>query len=87
MEKLVFPFRGMPVGTLEELRFPAGAGRFRYMPYRGPGHFDMCEAVKNKGTARCTFEQDGQPFDMVVDGIPEYGVLSVATVRQVSSQV
>ena len=79
-----FSYDGLIVGRLEE-QFPTSAGRFRYMPYRGPGHLKMGEAVRLEGAARCTFDSNGQRFEMVVDGIPEYGVLSVSAVRGLGS--
>jgi hypothetical protein len=36
-----FMFDGMAVGFFEEVKPPSSPGLYRYMPYRGPGHYEM----------------------------------------------
>ena len=36
-----FMFDGKPVGYFEERELPRVPGRYRYMPYRGLGHYEM----------------------------------------------
>lgn len=87
MANLEFAYDGMPVGYFEESSFPQAAGRFRYMPCRGRGHLEMHEAVRRDQRAVCTFRDGEQLFEIVVDGVPESGVLSIASVSPVSSSV
>jgi hypothetical protein len=38
---LEFTFEGKPVGYFEESECPRVPGRYRYMPYRGIGHYEL----------------------------------------------
>src|SRR5437763_16613432 len=53
--ELEFSYEGMPVGYFEEERYPMAPRRYRYMPYRGPGHYEMQTARRAGGRPRCTF--------------------------------
>lgn len=80
-QDLDFSFEGHSVGCFEEPAYPRSAGRYRYMPYRGPGHYDMTQALAH-GPVRCSFT-DGQSIcELVVVSVPEYGVLQVETVQR-----
>ncbi|SDW96517.1 hypothetical protein [Lysobacter enzymogenes] len=46
-----FFFDDMGVGVL--YRTPTKPGRYGYMAFRGPGHYEMCRAIEANGTARC----------------------------------
>lgn len=48
-----FFFDNMGVGVL--YRTPSKPGRYRYMAFRGPGHYEMCRALEANGTARCHY--------------------------------
>ena len=61
----------MPVGCFENQCVLSMPGRFRYMPYRGPGHHEMQMALRNGQRPRCTISDTS--FEIVE--CPEYGVL------------
>jgi len=48
MSTLAFKFRGLPAGYFDEATYPKEKGRYRYMPYRGPGHYEMMKALKEE---------------------------------------
>ena len=54
--KLEFMFDGLPVGVFMEPEYPTGNGRYRYMPYRGPGHLRMQTTLDTAGEAPCYYE-------------------------------
>ena len=81
-DKLEFSFDGMPVGYFEELEYPRIAGRYRYMPYRGPGHYYMFQAT-SAGSARCSFAQSGARYEFVVVPSHEHGVLEIKSIESV----
>ncbi len=78
-QKLEFSFDGLPVGHFED-RAPFGAGRYRYMPYRGPGHLKMGEVLRGGAHARCVFTDGKKRYEFLVTGVPEYGVLEIEKV-------
>jgi hypothetical protein len=75
----------MPVGYFEEPEYPGTAGRYRYMPYRGVGHYHMGQALKT-GPARCSFSHEGSRYEFVVTAVPEYGVLEIVQVETVAAR-
>ena len=68
-------FDGMPVGYFEEM--PRSSGLYRYIPYRGSGHFDMWECHHSGGSPRCFYDTDTERVSFVVRDGPEYGVLDL----------
>ena len=60
MSALEFKFRGLPVGYFEEATYPKEEGRYRYMPYRGPGHYEMMKALKEEILVEIQFEDSGR---------------------------
>lgn len=36
-----FYFNGMVVGYFEQADYPTTDGQYSYIPYRGPGHYEM----------------------------------------------
>jgi hypothetical protein len=75
--ELEFSYEGMPVGYFEEEGYPAAPGRYRYMPYRGPGHYEMQAALGAGARPRCTFSTNGRDVSFTVIDCPEYGVLEL----------
>ena len=73
-----FFFDGMAVGYFEEAESPRSAGLYRYMPYRGPGHYEMQTLSQGGGLPRCYYEADGIRVSFTVRGCPEYGVLELS---------
>ena len=43
--ELQFSFDGAPVGYFEEPSYPREAGEYRYMPFRGIGHYNLGRAL------------------------------------------
>ncbi len=76
--ELEFSYEGTPVGYFEEERYPVAPGRYRYMPYRGPGHYEMQTAHRAGGRPRCTYSANGRAVSFAVVDCPEYGVLELA---------
>jgi hypothetical protein len=73
---LEFSFRSRVVGYFEEPSFPRTAGRYRYMPYRGPGHYELGQALAH-GPARCSCVGEDGIVEFDVVSAPEYGVLEI----------
>jgi len=73
---LDFLFRGLPVGYFEEPACPRNGGRYRYVQYRGPGHYEMGRALAD-GPVRCSFRDDHAVVEFIVTSIPEYGVVQI----------
>ena len=73
-----FSYKGMPVGSFELESYPTAPGRYRYMPYRGPGHYELQTALRTGAQPHCTFQARGRAVSFVVVDCPEYGVLEVA---------
>jgi hypothetical protein len=76
--KLEFSYEGMPVGYFEEERYPMSPGRYRYVPYRGPGHYEMQTARRAGAHPRCTFQAGGRAVSFTVVNCSDYGVLELA---------
>ena len=82
---LHFWFEGNEVGYFEDT-LPRAAGRYRYMPYRGPGHSDMQSKLKNGEPAVCHFLVNGLKLRFTVNECPEYGVVSVTEIGHPESK-
>jgi len=76
--ELEFSYEGMPVGYFEEAAYPTAPGRYRYMPYRGEGHYRMQAALRAGARPRCIF---GSSASFAVLECPEYGVLELVDFR------
>ena len=72
-----FMFSGMPVGYFEEHDFPRAVGRYRYMPFRGPGHYEMQTQRRSGASPRCYYDTDDIRVSFTVRDCPEYGVLEL----------
>lgn len=70
-----FMFEGMPVGIFLESEWPRHGGRYRYMPYRGLGHYQMQTQRREKGNARCYYDVGSERVSFTVADCPEYGIL------------
>ena len=73
-------FKGMLVGYFEESEYPRQNGRYRYMPYRGPGHYQMQTEIKNQAV-RCYYTVGSEQCSFAVLDCPEYGVLELGDFR------
>lgn len=70
-----FYFDGMAVGYFRQKDYPTSDGNYRYMPYRGPGHYEMQTTLEREGEARCSYDAGGQHVTFVVRKSPEHDVL------------
>lgn len=75
---LEFFFGNNAVGYFEHEAFPTADGNYQYVPYRGPGHFEMREALRATGAADCWYALDGVRVTFTVAACPEYGVLRLS---------
>src|SRR5690606_15876347 len=74
-----FYFDGMAVGLFLESDGPRIPGRYRYEPYRGPGHFDMQTICRAGGLPRCYYDIAAERVSFAVIDCPDYGVLQLGT--------
>lgn len=70
-----FYFEDMAVGIFAEI--PRVSGRFRYEPYRGPGHYEMQTLLRSGGYPRCYYDSGDVRVIFTVRNCPEYGVLEL----------
>ncbi len=76
-KELEFFYEDMAVGYFEEPEFPSRPGRYRYMPYRGPGHHKMQTARRSGERPKCYYCGTGIRVTFLVVDCPEYGVLEL----------
>jgi hypothetical protein len=81
--KLDFSCGGKVAGRFMDIAsYPKTAGRYRYMPYRGPGHLLLQEQCHRSGFARCAYEgADGQ-VTFVVRTVAATGILDVEEIDE-----
>ena len=72
---------GQFVGTAS---YPRTAGRYRYIPYRGPGHLFLQEECRRSGFARCTYDSADGPVTFVVHTVEAVGFLDVEGIDRAS---
>ena len=82
-KELEFIFEGLPVGLFQGPQFPVNDGRYRYEPYRGPGHYGMQTELRKAGSARCSYDSGDARVFFIVRACPEYGVLQLADFQRV----
>lgn len=78
MKELIFYFARMPVGRFERGVYPTSDGQYRYMPFRGPGHYEMQTSLERGDEVRCSYNVGGQHVTFAVRECPEYGALVLA---------
>jgi len=76
-EHLVFMFEGKPVGYFRESKYPLANGIYRYMPFRGPGHYEMQNSLISSGKAHCYYKVNATIVKFKVVDCPRYGVLEL----------
>ena len=75
----------MPVGRLMNVEdYPTRANRYRYMPYRGPGHLRMQETCRTLGQAHCVYVGPAGEVEFVVKLTRDQGVIETEQFRPVS---
>jgi len=74
--ELEFRCENMQVGKFVDLDgYPTSSGKYRYMPYRGPGHLRMQDDCRKFGFARCAYVVPDGQVEFVVKITSDYGVL------------
>ena len=69
----LFMFDGMLVGYFAQSEFPRAPGRFRYIPFRGRGHYELQKQSQAGIRPRCYFDTGKEIVSFVVRDFPEYG--------------
>ena len=77
MERRDFLLKGMEVGRFDESGLPRRTGRYRYEPYRGPGHHDVQEQLLAGLHPRCYYDADDVRISFAVCDNPEFGVFEL----------
>ena len=78
---LTFEHKGQRVGYFQGLdAYPTQPGKYRYMPYRGLGHFNMIEECARAGRAQCTFTAPNGTIGFVAKPAGEYGMIDVSEI-------
>jgi hypothetical protein len=72
-----FMLNGQPVGYFLEPEYPRHDGHYRYMPYRGFGHYELQIALRDGRRVRCYFDNDNSRVSFAVRDCPEQGVLDL----------
>jgi hypothetical protein len=76
--ELDFCFEGMVAGYFMDLAaYPSAPGRYRYVPYRSPGHLRLGQQFGAAGSARCNWSEPDQRVEFMARGGSEYGFLLV----------
>jgi len=76
-ENIQFFFGHEVVGYLED-QPPSSAGEYRYMPFRGSGHFLLGQELNRKGPQYCHYVANGETRYFTVARIPRPYVLEVS---------
>lgn len=71
-----FFFEGVRVGYFEDV-LPSSPGVFRYMPYRGYGHWRLGEALASHSQS-CYYVSHGKKHHFTLARIVSYGLLEVS---------
>ena len=76
-EKIQFFFGHQVVGYFED-QPPSSAGEYRYMPFRGLGHYRLGQELGRKGPQYCHYVANGETRYFTVARIPRRYVLEVS---------
>ncbi len=77
----IFLFDGMVVGEFTN-GYPSTVGDFIYMPYRGPGHLQMQEKLRESHEVTCSFKKGTKIFTLTIIACPKYGVLTASDMKE-----
>ena len=72
-----FMFNGMQVGCFDAAALPSRPGRYRYMPYRSFGHYEMHKLLRAGGAPRCWYDIEEFRISFTVGAFPEYSLLDL----------
>jgi hypothetical protein len=75
---LDFEYKGLKVGYFMDLpSYPKGPDKYRYMPYRGPGHLRFWEDSQRSGAVRCTYGDSNGKVVFLARQTGEQGVIEI----------
>lgn|SRR5262245_22570771 len=78
-----FFFEEHAVGCFED-QLPSSPGRYRYLPFDGPGHLHLVKAVASSGPQRCYYLTEGKRHYFIVLNAASEGFLLVHAHTQVN---
>jgi hypothetical protein len=64
------------VGYFED-QLPSCPGQYRYMPFRGPGHLRLVQALASTLPQRCYYIVEGKPHYFIAQRVSSLHVLQV----------
>lgn len=76
-ENIQFLFGHDVVGHFEDDP-PLSAGEYRYMPFRGSGHYRLAQELRRTGPQYCYYIDNGETRYFTVVRIPRLHVLEVS---------
>lgn len=78
--ELEFSLDGDPVGYFTETGAPTAPGRYRYMPYRGGGHYEMGQRFQSGESPRCELLTATMRVSFTALSVPEVHVMEIGEV-------
>jgi hypothetical protein len=75
---VTFYLNNLPVGYFSDDSTPIADGDYKYMPYRGPGHYNLGLLLKSSQVPRCHYTSSGRRIEFSVLAQIEYGVLRLS---------
>jgi hypothetical protein len=76
-ERKEFFFEEYAVGYFED-QPPSSQGQYRYIPFRGLGHYRLVKALASSGSQRCYYLAAGEKRYFTVERIPSLYILEVS---------
>ena len=71
-------FLGTEVVGYFEDQLPSCPGLYRYMPFCGPGHLRLVQALASTGPQRCYYIVEGEPHYFIAERVSSLHVLQVS---------
>jgi len=81
-----FYFKDQNVGYFEDNELPTKTGQYRYMPYRGTGHYALIGALQQGEPQRCHYVVSGAKRYFQVLRWVEYGLLELGDFENTAEQ-
>jgi hypothetical protein len=72
-------FLGTEVVGYFEDQLSSSPGLYRDMPFRGPGHLRLVQALASTGPQRCDYIAEGEAHYFIAERVPSLHVLQVPT--------
>ena len=71
-----FFFEEQTAGYFED-QLPSAPGQYRYIPFPGPGHLRLVEALASSGSQHCYYMKEGKKHYFIVLRASSHGILLV----------